>query len=64
MCLAADCKVEFKEGLEESLASQLQSVQLWQKALQLQAREFIGKVKLWRAGGERRKSGTLASQLQ
>lgn len=64
MYLAAGGKVEFKEGLKLSLAPQLQSVQLWRKALQLHAGEFMEKVKLRRAGGERRKSGTLASQLQ
>lgn len=64
MYLAASGKVEFKEDLKLSQAPQLQNVQLWRKALQLHAGEFMEKVKLGRAGEERRKSGTLASQLQ
>lgn len=64
MYLAVGVKVEFKEGLEKSLASHLWSVQPWRKALQLLAGEIIKKVKLQRAGGERRKSGALVSQLQ
>jgi len=63
MYLAAGGKVEFKEGIELSLAPQLQRVHCRRKTLQLHAGQFMEKVKLWGAGGERRKSGTLASQL-
>lgn len=56
--------MEFKDSPKENLALPCKIMQLLRKVPQLHAGEFVEKVKLWRAGGERRKSGTLASQLQ